>query len=172
MRLSTHALPPPWPQIDGFAAALANRAPLRRLWVDNTATRMIAGDGLLHTLSRGRVDDVARAAGAPMLRKAQHNLVNHFPLVGFTDDLPSYVSGLRKLLGLPPASGSGAGGSPLPRENADPSPLDAAALAPRTRALLLHSQAADVRLWEFARRLDRRRKGGAAGWPGLQVRLD
>lgn len=160
------------PQIDGFASALASGARLRRLWVDNTATRMLAGDGLLHTLSRGRINDVAPAVGGAMLRQAQHNLVNHVPLIGFTDDLPAYVSGLRDLLGLPPARGSAPGaGAPLPRENANPSPLDAGALSPETRAALLASQAADVRLYEFARRLVRRRRAGVgAGWVGARER--
>jgi hypothetical protein len=155
--------------VDAFAQALANGS-LAKLYLDNTETRMLAGDALWATVSRGRARDAAGAAGREMLERAKANLASReFALVGLTERLPEYVARLRLLLGLPPvvataaaaadgaAGGSvaaaGAGGGAPPGvlvANAAPSPLAASQLAPATRRLLEGSQAADIELYAFA----------------------
>jgi hypothetical protein len=155
--------------VDVFARALANGS-LHRLQLDNTATRMLSGDGFLSSVSDNRIDDIAWAANGAMLRRAKSNLVSQVSVLGFTEDLPAYVSALRRFLGLPPA----AAGAALPVLRAAPPAggrIDANGLSAATLQRIMRSQAFDLRLYEFARRLARRRGalmlGGGEGGGAL-----
>jgi len=139
--------------VDAFARALVSGS-LHKLQLDNTATRMISGDGLLASLSSNRIDDVSCATDAMMLRRAKTNLAQHFAVVGFQEDLPAYVRALRGFFGLP----ADASGAPLPTVNPTLGRrVTAGGLSAETRTLLMRSQSYDMHLYEFARRMVRRR---------------
>jgi hypothetical protein len=179
MRVAPHIMLEPCPgcaSIDGFARALA-AGRLRRLLLDDLTTRMLAGDGFWSTFTDNRIKDVAPMADAAMLKVAKFNLAHHFPIVGFTDDLGGYMRRLRVWLGLPPDAPpealvrgqgpgreerqQGAAAAPAAalrlRETPARTRLRVAHLAPETRKLLLRAVAQDAKLYEFARRLVRRR---------------
>ncbi|GBF93542.1 hypothetical protein Rsub_06262 [Raphidocelis subcapitata] len=174
MRTVPHVLTEKCPHcaagIDAFAAALANDTAgggrlMRELYLDNTMTRVLSGDGLWSSLTRNRLVDVSRRADSKMLARAKLNLEHDFPLIGFTEDLPRYVPRLRRLLGLPAGGGGGGGGgggllfvNAAPRDGGKGGGRRGVdALRRETREALLRLQARDLHLYEFAQRLQRRR---------------
>jgi hypothetical protein len=149
--------------IEGFAEALA-AGRLQGLYLDDLATRLISGDAFWQTFTGNRLCDAAPASDTAMLARAKFNLAHHFSVIGFTDRLDEYLARVRGRLGLPPtppapAGGGGAAGTPRMHEAPPGGRLRAGHLAPETRAALLRAVANDVRLYEFARRLVRRRGG-------------
>jgi hypothetical protein len=164
MRAAPHVLLRRCPEcttIDAFAAAINNGTMITRLYLENTQTRVLSGDGFWASITNNRLRDVALLADSEMLERAKANLASAaVPFFGLTEDMPAYVRRLRAFLGLPPAAGAEAAAR-MVVANAAPDALSAEALSPRTRELLLESQAQDVHLYEFAKRLLAAR-GGAA----------
>jgi hypothetical protein len=134
--------------IEAFAEALES-GQLSPLGLDNLQTRMVAGDGFWAAASRGRINDVAPRADEAMLQKAKVNLVKHFSVIGFSEDLQDYVEEARDFLGLGSEAAPVVGQPSGPPSKAKP----AEALSPETHARIARTQQYDLRLYAFAKRL-------------------
>jgi hypothetical protein len=136
--------------LEAFSEALES-GQLSPLGLDNLQTRMVAGDGFWAAGSRARINDAAPRADEAMLQKAKVNLVKHFSVIGFSEDLQDYVEEARDFLGLaseaaPVVAPPGPGPHNKTRGGPD-------ALSPETHARIARTQQYDLRLYAFAKRL-------------------
>lgn len=131
--------------------------------IDNLQTRFLSGDGFWSSLSGNQLCnktmagcDIAKPmkVNEAMLEKAKHNLRNHFLAFGFVEDMDAFQSELKDQFCF------NSSGTKIDLENPlNRNGMNYSFVTPSTLALTHATQAFDIRLYHYAKLLQRQRQG-------------